>query len=135
MRSTLDAFSNPSLIKLNTSRVLLTSKQDQFNNQINQQSVRHARGIKPWKNGPIEDWKKFIYNHEYRHLRALKVLKIDLPDFHKQRKADPMKLTPDELRSTLKERGVVPHRKWLEKPVFVGDTSGIFDSYVPPEGL
>lgn len=114
----------------NTARILITSKQD----TINHQSVRYARNIKPWKNGPIDLWKQHIYDYEYRKGRAKKVLKINLPDFHKNRNKDEFNMTPDEIRSDLKEKGIVPNRKWVEKPIYVGDTSKTIDSYVPPEG-
>jgi len=123
-------------VKLNSSsaRVLLTSKQDTFINQINQQSVRYARGIKPWKNGPIEDWKKLIYNYEYRRARGRKIIKFELPNFDENRGLDANNMNPDEIRTMIKKKGIVPHRKWLEKPIYVGDSTRIMDDYVPPEG-
>lgn len=133
LRSTVNSV-NQTAIKLSSARVLLTSKQDLFNNQINQQTVRHARNIKPWKNGPIEDWKNLVYNYSYRKARAKKVLKVELPDFDKYRQKDDMRASPDEIRTRLKERGIAPHRNWLEKPIYVGDTTKIVDEYVPPEG-
>lgn len=103
---------------------------------LHKQSVRYARGIKPWKNGPIELWKKHIYNYEYRKARAKKVMKIELPDFEKMQKREKnhMRLSPDEIRSDLREKGLVPHRKWMERPLYVGDSSNVIDPYVPPEG-
>ena len=115
-----------------TARVLIAGRQD----TLNWQSVRYARNIKPWKNGPIELWKKHIYNYEYRKGRAKKVLKIDLPDFDKIRKQEKtgVRMSPDKIRSELLEKGIVPNRKWMEKPVYVGDSSRLIDPYVPPEG-
>ena len=115
-----------------TARLLIASRQD----TLNLQSVRYARDIKPWKNGPIELWKKHIYNYEYRKGRARKVLKLNLPDFDKMRKQQKVgiRLSPDEIRSELREKGIVPHRKWMEKPIYIGDSSRVIDAYVPPEG-
>ena len=115
-----------------TARMLITSRQD----TLNHQSVRYARGIKPWKNGPIELWKKQIYNYEYRKARARKVLKLELPDFDKIRAKEKLKhrMSPDEIRSELREKGIVPNRKWLERPIYIDDSSRLIDPYVPPEG-
>lgn len=115
-----------------TARVLITSQHETPDHQ----SVRYARNIKPWKNGPIELWKKQIYNYEYRKGRARKVLKLDLPDFDKMRRTEKQlyRMSPDEIRSDLRERGIVPNRKWMEKPIYVGDSARLMDPYVPPEG-
>jgi len=59
-------------------------------------------------------------------------MKVDIPDFNEER--DPTKLTPDEIKSRMKEQGLLPPRSWVEKPVFISSTSGIFEPYVPPEG-
>lgn len=63
-------------------------------------------------------------------MRRQKVMKVELPNFRE----DPEDLTEEEVRSRLKERGVLPPRPWTEKPFFLSATGGIFEAYVPPEG-
>lgn len=43
-------------------------------------------------------------------------------------------LTPDQIKSRMKERGVLPPRPWMERPFFISCTGGTFEPYVPPEG-
>ncbi|XP_054164979.1 probable 39S ribosomal protein L45, mitochondrial [Oppia nitens] len=86
-------------------------------------SVRYARGIKPWNIGPEGAWKK---------ARSRKVIKIELPDFNEMRLED--KLSPEEIRSRLKEKGVAPPRMYNERELTITSTNGILDPYVPPEG-
>jgi hypothetical protein len=90
---------------------------------LNVTQIRYARNIKPWNVGPEGLWRK---------LRAKKVLKVDLPDFQEMRLDD--KLTPEQIRSRLKEKGVVPPHVYNERPIFMSCTNGILDPYVPPEG-
>ncbi|RWS24958.1 putative 39S ribosomal protein L45-like protein [Leptotrombidium deliense] len=89
-------------------------------------------GKKHWLPGPVEDWKKGIYNYEYRRARGRKVAKITLPNFDEMRYD--AKLTPEEMRTKLKEKGIVPHRTWNEKPLVIRTTGYVVDPYVPPEG-
>jgi len=72
------------------------------------------------------------WNPEFKKLRRLKVMKVDLPDFNEER--DPSKLSPDEIKSKMKELGLLPPRSWIEKPFFTSSTGGVFEPYVPPEG-
>lgn len=34
----------------------------------------------------------------------------------------------------MKEKGIVPGRLWIEKPVFMSCTGTVIDAFVPPEG-
>jgi large subunit ribosomal protein L45 len=43
-------------------------------------------------------------------------------------------MTPDEIRSAMKEAGVVPHRPWNQRPIMVLSTNEVFDPYIPDEG-
>ena len=43
-------------------------------------------------------------------------------------------LSDDEVKSRLKERGLLPPRPWVERPYYISSTGGIFEPYVPPEG-
>ena len=48
------------------------------------------------------------YVPKFKKLRGQKFIKIDLPDFHKHVKGN--KLTPEEMRANLKEKGLLPPR-------------------------
>ncbi|KAG1683307.1 putative 39S ribosomal protein L45, mitochondrial [Nymphon striatum] len=72
------------------------------------------------------------FDRKFREHRRKKVLKVDLPDFELQRRRD--KMTPDEIRSEMKAKGIVPPFKWSERTMFVSCTAGVFEQYVPPEG-
>nr|CAG4650474.1 EOG090X0DDP [Sida crystallina] len=69
---------------------------------------------------------------EFRKLRRLKVHKVKLPNFHQE--TDPSKMTPDQVKSRMKEMGLLPPRPWQERPILISCTSGSFEPYVPPEG-
>lgn len=58
------------------------------------------------------------------------MIKIKLPE--EERSAED--LTPEEIRSRMKERGLIKPRPWTERPIFISCTGGIFEPYVPPEG-
>ncbi|XP_017775199.1 PREDICTED: probable 39S ribosomal protein L45, mitochondrial [Nicrophorus vespilloides] len=83
---------------------------------INVQQVRHRR-TKHW-------------DPKWKPLRTLKVVKVELPKFNENTED----LTEEEMRSRLKEQGLLPPRPWLEKPFFISSTGGVFEGYVPPEG-
>lgn len=70
------------------------------------------------------------WNPKFKKQRAQKFVKLDLPNFQEK----PGDLTEEEMRSRLKERGVLPPRPWLERPFHISCTGGIFEAYVPPEG-
>ncbi len=80
-------------------------------------NAQFVRGSKHWD----PKWKK---------LRKEKVIKVDLSQFEK--KSDD--LSPDEKRTKMKERGILPQKPWMEKPVYISCTAGVFEPYVPPEG-
>lgn len=46
-----------------------------------------------------------------------------MPDFEEERNSH--KLTVEEIRSKLKEKGIAPTREWNEKPMYI-DSSGMF---------
>lgn len=83
---------------------------------LNAQQVRH-RQTKHW-------------NPKFKTLRKRKFIKVDIPDF--QEKFE--ELSKEEVRSRMKERGVLPPRPWLERPFHISCTGGMFEPYVPPEG-
>lgn len=72
------------------------------------------------------------WNPKYRKERGEKILKVNLPDFDQERQDQ--KISIEEMRVKLKEKGIAPSREWNEKPMFVGASGGIFEAYVPPEG-
>lgn len=83
---------------------------------VQQVQVRYRR-IKHW-------------NPAFKWHRRQKVIKMDLPNL-KETASD---LTDDEVKSRLKERGLLPPRPWVERPYYISSTGGIFEAYVPPEG-
>lgn len=66
----------------------------------------------------------------YRWARAKKVAKVQLPDFDSMRK-EPSSMTPDEMRSSMKEKGIVPPRMWDERPIVVTCSGSIIDPFDP----
>ncbi|XP_053695632.1 probable 39S ribosomal protein L45, mitochondrial [Sabethes cyaneus] len=83
---------------------------------MQQQQVRHRR-TKHWD----PRWKK---------LRKAKVVKIDIPNLN-ERVED---LSQEQMKTRMKERGILPPRPWLERPFHISCTGGVFEPYVPPEG-
>lgn len=88
-----------------------------------QVSTRGARWIKPYPDGP---------RGMYKRLRGQKILKINLPNFEDMRRDE--KLSPEEIRTKLKERGIAPPRNWTERTLALRSSSAIFEQYLPPEG-
>ncbi|XP_014251219.1 probable 39S ribosomal protein L45, mitochondrial [Cimex lectularius] len=83
-------------------------------------NLTHIRTTKHW-------------HPKFKKLRAQKFLKVKLIDFQKLQK--PIEeLSREEIRSKLKERGVLPDRPWQERPIYISSTGTIFEPYVPPEG-
>lgn len=70
------------------------------------------------------------WNPKWKKLRTQKVVRVDMPDF--QEKAEDM--TQEEIKSRMKEKGLLPPRQWMERPFHVSSTGGVFEAYVPPEG-
>lgn len=70
------------------------------------------------------------WNPKWKKLRGEKVIKIDLSNFEKNYD----QLTPDEKRTKMKEKGILPQKPWMERPIYISCTAGIFEPYVPPEG-
>lgn len=63
-------------------------------------------------------------------MRREKVVKVELPKYDEKLED----FTPDEQRSRLKEKGIMPPRPYMERPFYIGSTGGTFEPYVPPEG-
>ncbi|KAH9368270.1 hypothetical protein HPB48_013465 [Haemaphysalis longicornis] len=72
------------------------------------------------------------WNPKWKAERRRKVIKIELPDFEGMRRKD--RLTPEEMRTKLKEQGIAPDRPWNERPMVISCSGGVFEPYVPPEG-
>ncbi|KFB40886.1 AGAP002412-PA-like protein [Anopheles sinensis] len=83
---------------------------------LNQQQVRHRR-TKHW-------------DPKWKRLRKAKVIKIDIPNLNE--KAED--LSQEQMKTRMKERGIMPPRPWLERPFYISCTGGVFEPYVPPEG-
>jgi len=62
----------------------------------------------------------------------LQVIKVDLPDFDKDRNNDD--ISPEKMRAILQEKGIQPNRPWNERNFYVSNTGTVFEPYVPPEG-
>ncbi|KAK8729209.1 hypothetical protein OTU49_008677, partial [Cherax quadricarinatus] len=77
-------------------------------------------------------FKRKHYNPKFKKDRWLKVTKVELPEI--DTKDDVDKMTPDEIRAKMKEKGIQPTRPWQEKPIVISSTAGTFEPYVPPEG-
>jgi large subunit ribosomal protein L45 len=56
---------------------------------------------------------------------------MEIPDLNEKTIEE---LTPDERRSKMKKRGILPPRPYMERPFYISATGGIFEPYVPPEG-
>ncbi|GAB0088615.1 Probable 39S ribosomal protein L45, mitochondrial [Sergentomyia squamirostris] len=70
------------------------------------------------------------WNPKFKWLRRMKVIKMDIPNLRE----DPKKMTPDEIKSRMREKGILPPRPWMERPFYISSTGGVFEPYVPPEG-
>uniref|UniRef100_A0A2M3Z773 Large ribosomal subunit protein mL45 n=1 Tax=Anopheles braziliensis TaxID=58242 RepID=A0A2M3Z773_9DIPT len=81
-----------------------------------QQQVRHRR-TKHW-------------DPKWKRLRKAKFIKIDIPNLNER----PEDLTQEQIKTRMKERGILPPRPWLERPFYISCTGGVFEPYVPPEG-
>lgn len=70
------------------------------------------------------------WDPKWKLFRRLKVIKIKLPELNKKASD----FTEEEMRSKMKEQGLVPPRPWMEHQHFISSTGDIFEPYVPPEG-
>ncbi|KAJ8930534.1 hypothetical protein NQ314_016647 [Rhamnusium bicolor] len=43
-------------------------------------------------------------------------------------------LSEEQIRSRMKEHGLLPSRPWVERQFFIHSTGGVFEPYIPPEG-
>lgn len=82
--------------------------------QVQPQRDRHTKHVSP----------------KWKSLRARKVVRIELPNF--EQKAENM--SEEEIKSRMKEKGLLPPRQWMERPFHISSTGGVFEPYVPPEG-
>lgn len=80
---------------------------------------------------------KYYHNRhrdpKYRLERTRKMWKIELPDFDKIRKESKIELTPEEMRSKMKEKGIAQPNPWSEKEIYVPCTMGTIDPYKPSD--
>ncbi|XP_044744213.1 probable 39S ribosomal protein L45, mitochondrial [Coccinella septempunctata] len=70
------------------------------------------------------------WDPKFKWMRRAKVIKVDLPNFRE----DLDSISEEEVRSRLKERGILPRAPYRETSMFVSCTGGVFEPYVPPEG-
>jgi len=57
---------------------------------------------------------------------------VVLPNFNE--KDDTMELSTEEIRSKMKEKGILPPTPWTERQFEISATGDAFDPYIPPEG-
>lgn len=69
---------------------------------------------------------------KYRRERTRKLWKVDLPDFDRMRK-ETATLTPEEMRSKMKEKGIAPPSVWNEKELFAPCTLSVIEPYNPKD--
>ncbi|CAH2054087.1 unnamed protein product, partial [Iphiclides podalirius] len=70
------------------------------------------------------------FNPKFKKERAAKYLKVDLPNPNESYQD----MAPEKMRQKMKERGILPPRPWMERPIYISATGGVFEPYVPPEG-
>lgn len=104
-----------------------------FVRSIVHQLVQPSRSAntKPWPKGDSKKWKQGICDYSYKHARGRKVAKIDLPDLRHLNKAEGDQIDPTYMATLAKEKGVVPHRSWDEKPIVITCTYEINNPYKP----
>lgn len=61
------------------------------------------------------------------------MIKVKILDYEELRKPYE-ELSREEIKARMKERGILPSRPWMDKPIYIGSTGGVFEPYVPPEG-
>lgn len=52
------------------------------------------------------------WNPKFKWLRARKVIKVDIPNFHEKDTVRP----EQETKRRMRERGIMPPRPWIERP-------------------
>lgn len=73
------------------------------------------------------------WNPKFRKLRSQKMVKVKLPDFEDLSKPYEQ-LTKEEVKTRMKDRGILPDRPWVERPLYISSTASVFEPYIPPEG-
>nr|CAD7609516.1 unnamed protein product [Timema genevievae] len=79
---------------------------------------------------PVRHTTNKHYAPKWKQLRRWKVVKVELPKFDEN--VDD--LSPEQIRSRMKEKGLQPPRPWIERSLYLSCTGGVFEPYVPPEG-
>jgi len=77
-----------------------------------------------------------VWQEEFSGYRSTKVMRIQLPDYEKQRRLELRKdePAPDEMRREMKKNGMkFPSFVPGEAPVFVSATGSVIEPYDPPE--
>lgn len=57
-------------------------------------------------------------------------MKVDLPNYNENTED----FSEEEIRSRMKEQGLLPPRPYNEREFFISSTGATFEPYVPPEG-
>lgn len=69
------------------------------------------------------------WNPNFRTQRIQEFIKIKIPNC-----AGNKELTPDEVRTKMKEHGLLPCKSWNENPILISCTTSIFEPYIIPKG-
>lgn len=70
----------------------------------------------------------------FRKDRALKFIKVELPDYEQMRRQKRGQLSPEEIRGIMKKEGMAPTRPYQEKPILITTTDTVMEPFIPPEG-
>ena len=65
----------------------------------------------------------------YHHILTLSYIQMDLPNYNKMQKES--KKSPDELRSLMKKKNILPPRSFTERPLNISATS-VYNKYIVP---
>jgi len=82
---------------------------------------------------PVACYSTKHWSPKFKKLRGQKFIKVKLPDYEEESKSSD-ELSREQIRSKMKERGLLPDRPWSEKPFYISSTGGVFEPYIPPEG-
>ncbi|KAL1130324.1 hypothetical protein AAG570_013262 [Ranatra chinensis] len=70
---------------------------------------------------------------KFKKLRGLKFITVKLPDYSELEKSVD-EMSKDEIRTKMKEKGLLPEQPWMESPIYISCTGDVFEPYIPPEG-
>ncbi|XP_076268453.1 mitochondrial ribosomal protein L45 [Rhynchophorus ferrugineus] len=111
LRRIIINLNNPSLLQEKITGLLAS-----VSPSLNAQFVRHRR-TKHW-------------DPKWKMLRRFKIMRVNLPNYNEKTE----EFSEEEIRSRMKEQGLLPVRPYNERQFFISSTGATFEPYVPPEG-